>query len=352
MTGPKPSDDGFYRIPTSEQLLRLERMAEKALAHWNAQGSKISPIKYRENAVFAIQRPDGERSVLRIHRPGYRSDQHVRSEYIWMGALAGHGLPTPAPIPTVDGEPFAYVVVDGIPEARRCDVLSWIDGAPFGSVEHGASGAVETKARNYYTLGEFAARLHSFGASWSPPSDFALPAWNADSLVGEDPEWGRFWELDCLSDAQRSRIIETRDRVRQRLLDFGEAPDRYGLLHGDFLPENILVADDCAYLIDFNDAGSGWFLFEFATSLFFLQLDPDFETICKALTAGYRSVRAMPAEYEQMMPTMMMARGLSYLGWPVSRPEIDEARAFAPLLAELVIDLCNRYLADELRIPG
>jgi Ser/Thr protein kinase RdoA (MazF antagonist) len=112
------------------------------------------------------------------------------------------------------------------------------------------------------------------------------------------------------------------------------------------------MADGRAHLIDFNDAGTGWYLFEFATSLFFLQTDPDFEIICKALMAGYGSVRPVLVDYEWMMPTMMMARGLSYLGWPLSRPEIDEARELAPLLAEQVVELCNAYLADELRIPG
>jgi Ser/Thr protein kinase RdoA (MazF antagonist) len=346
------SDSDFYQRPTAEQFQRLERMAAEALPNWNAEGSKITPIKYRENAVFAIERPDGERFVLRIHRPGYRSDDQVRSEFVWMQALAGHGLLTPASLPTTGGQPFTHVSVDGVPEPRRTDMLTWIDGSPLGSIEQGAVGGTKAKARNYRTLGEIAARLHDFGASWAPPADFGLPAWDADALVGENPEWGRFWELDCLSDAQRGCVLETRDRVYERLDDFGKAPDRYGLLHGDFLPENILMADGRAHLIDFNDAGTGWYLFEFATSLFFLQTDPDFEIICKALMAGYGSVRAMPVDYERMMPTMVMARGLSYLGWPLSRPEIDEARELAPLLAEHVVELCNAYLADELRIPG
>ncbi len=342
----------FYNIPTSDQLVRLGRLAERALPLWGAQESEIAPIKYRENAVFAVRRPDGDRCVLRIHRPGYRTDGHVRSEFAWMEALATHGLPTPVALRTTNGEPFAHVAVSGVPEPRRCDVLSWVDGEPLGSIEDGATGSSEAKARNYRTLGEMAARIHDFGAKWAPPAGFGLPAWDADSLVGENPAWGRFWELDCLGEAQRAIILRARDRVRQRLNQFGQHTDRFGLLHGDLLPENILVGDAQTHLIDFNDSGTGWYLFELATSLFFLQTDPDFEGICKAMMQGYGSVRAIPVEYETMMPTLMIGRGLSYLGWTVSRPEIDDARELAPLLAELVVALSENYLAGRLRIPA
>ncbi len=346
------SSEEFYSKPTTEQLVALESMAKASLALWDAEEATITPIKYRENAVFSVARPDGERFALRIHRPGYRSDQHVRSEFMWMRALADHGLLTPAPIPTRQGEPFAYVSVDGVPEPRRCDALTWIDGSPLGSIEEGASGALDAKLDNYRTLGELAARIHEFGASWSPPPDFHLPSWDGEALVGDDPEWGRFWELECLSDPQRERILEARNRVREKLQDFGATPDRFGLLHGDFLPENVLISGDTAHLLDFNDAGTGWYLFEFATTLFFLQPDPDFARICEALMDGYRSAGATAVDYEAMMPTMMMARGLSYLGWPHSRPEIDEARMLAPFLAAQVVELCDVYLAGELHVPG
>jgi Ser/Thr protein kinase RdoA (MazF antagonist) len=239
-----------------------------------------------------------------------------------------------------------------VPQPRRCDILDWVEGVPLGSIEEGVSGSAEAKARTYYTIGTMAARIHDFGAVWSPPEGFRLPSWDGETLVGDEPAWGRFWELDCLDEAQRAVVLRTRDRVRGQLDDFGRTDDRFGLIHGDFLPENILVADDRPYLIDFNDSGTSWYLFEFATSLFFLQTDPDFETICTALMEGYRSIRPQPVGYEEMMPTLLIARGLSYLGWPHSRPEIEEARELAPLLAGWVVELCEQYLAGRFRVPG
>ncbi len=349
MTAENTSDD-FYRIPTSEQLVRLQALAERALEHWGAEGSEVRTIKYRENAVFAVTRADGERFVMRLHRPGYRTDANVRSEFAWMRGIAASGLLTPEAVPTVTGEPFAHVSAPGVPEPRRADLLSWVDGAPLGSIEEGASGDVDAKVRNYRTLGQLAARIHDLGTHWTPPADFDLPSWDRDALVGEDPEWGRFWELDCLTDAQRAVVLEARGLVRRQLDDFGTAPDRFGLLHGDCLPENVLVDGEHISLLDFNDAGYGYYSFEFATSLFFLLTDPDFETVYRAMLDGYASVRELPAEHERIMPVMIVARGLSYLGWPASRPEIDDARDLAPLLAEFVVDLCERHLAGTLSV--
>ena len=45
------------------------------------------------------------------------------------------------------------------------------------------------------------------------------------------------------------------------------------------------------------------------------------------------------------MPDMLMARGLSYLGWPAGRPEIESAREIAPFLAEDTVRLAHEYLA-------
>jgi hypothetical protein len=42
-----------------------------------------------------------------------------------------------------------------------------------------------------------------------------------------------------------------------------------------------------------------------------------------------------------------MARSLSYLGWPVGRPEMEEAQQMAPIIAAVVAGLGERYLAGD-----
>jgi aminoglycoside phosphotransferase (APT) family kinase protein len=122
--------------------------------------------------------------------------------------------------------------------------------------------------------------------------------------------------LACLSGEQLSVLTDARARVRERLEAFGKGSDRWGLLHGDFLPENVLVAADGLRLIDFDDCGDGWYVFELATGLFPLVVET--RTPCVAPTSRLPQrarARRAPARFP------IMARTLSYLGWPVGRPD-------------------------------
>ena len=338
----------FYELPVDAQVERLGALAREAVKAWGLEHARVESIKYRENAVFSVTGPSGDRAVLRVHRPGYRSDAELRSEFAWMRALAEAEIETPRCVPTREGELFALVGTPGVPEERWCDLLAWVEGQPIGSIEEGVADEGESICRTYRMLGELAARIHAFGERWSPPSDFARPAWDSEGLVGENPVFGRFWEMDVLSAGQRELIVRARDEVRQRLEAFGRAPDRYGLLHGDLLPENCLADSETIHLIDFDDSGYGWYLFELATSLFFLLPRPDYDAIWRAMLEGYRSVRALEDEHCEMMPTMLVARGLSYLGWPASRREIGLYELLAPAFAVQASEMAERYLAGEL----
>jgi Ser/Thr protein kinase RdoA (MazF antagonist) len=291
-----------------------------------------------------VRSADGERFAMRVHRPDYRTDAEIRSEIEWMGALAAAGLRTPAALPTRDGELLARARAAGVPQPRQCDLFRWVSGEPVGTLEGGVAAGREAARHSYELLGELAARVHEHGAQWKRPEGFSRPVWDADALVGEDPVFGRFWELGGL-DAERLRVLfAARDRARERLEALPRTPDRWGLLHGDFLPENILMDARGPQLIDFDDCGEGWYGFELATGLFPLLRQEIFDDVLDAYLRGYRRVRALDEEGLDALPSFLMARGLSYLGWPVGRPEMEEARSLAPLLAELITAQAQRYL--------
>ena len=131
---------GFRALPTSEQAARLADMAARALREWSLDGARIELVKYRENAVFSVRAADGSRYAMRVHRPGYRSDAHIRSEIAWMRALAEAGVRTPEVVDTRDGDVLARVEAVGVPEPRYCDLSRWIDGAQLGRLEDGVAG--------------------------------------------------------------------------------------------------------------------------------------------------------------------------------------------------------------------
>jgi len=338
---------GFYELSPAQQGERIEALARAALASWGIEPAELALLKYRENAVFRVAAGDGRRYAIRVHRAGYHNDAELESELRWMRALSEDGFDVPELVPTAGGKLFEIVAHPAVPEPRQVDLFAWIDGQPFGNVESGLEGDAESLAGTFHTIGVLAGRLHNHSARWRPPPGFTRHAWDTEGLVGERPLWGRFWELAALSLSERDLMIRARDRVRRDLSALERSPRNYGLIHADFAPENLMVDGSRVRLIDFDDAGYGWHLFEIVTTLYFHIGQPYFDAVERAMLAGYRSVRKLTAADEALLPLFYTARGFTYLGWVHTRSETETARELTPMLIELSCGVARRYLAKD-----
>jgi Ser/Thr protein kinase RdoA (MazF antagonist) len=289
---------------------------------------------------------DGRRFAIRVHRAGYHSDAELQSELQWIRALAADGFDVPELVLTSAGKLFEVVSHAEVPEPRQVDLFAWIDGHPLGSIEGGLEGDLETLVRTFHTIGVLAARLHNQSARWIPPPGFTRRAWDTEGLVGERPLWGRFWELAALSDAERALLIRARDRGRRELSTLERSPRNYGLIHSDFAPENLMVDGSRMRLIDFDDAGYGWHLFEIASPLYFHIGQPYFDVVERATLEGYRTERELTAADEALLPLFYTARGLTFLSWVHTRPETETARELTPMLIEQSCGVSRRYLGE------
>lgn len=339
----------FFQLDTDAQAQRMAELATSALPQWNLQRAELSLIKYRENAVFEVSLPDGQRFALRIHRHGYHTDDELRSELLWMHALQQVGIHVPSLVPTRDGALFFTASHDGIPGEHQIDVFEWIDGHQLGSVESGL-GENTNRADCYQTLGELAARIHNQAVNWPLPDGFQRHAWDLEGLVGDAPFWGPFWELEALTDPQRDLLLSARAKVRDQMTRYAALPEsanRYSMIHADFVAENVMVHEGDVRLIDFDDAGFGWHLFELATAVYFEYREDHYPEIWDALVAGYRRHRDLPDEQLAYMPTFLMARSFTYLGWVHTRSETETARELTPMLIELCCGIAEEYLEAE-----
>lgn len=334
---------GFFALRPEQQAARLRDAGGVGLRQWGIAGAALELIKYRENAVFCVHH-DGRRSALRIHRYGYHSDAELRSELQWMRALADSGIQVPTAIPTVSGESFISYEAPGLPGPVQMDLFEWISGEQPGSVEHGWADRAAI-AHVYRTLGELAARVHNQSSTWSAPAGFTRHAWDAEGLAGDRPFWGRFWELESASEGQRDLLARARARVFRDLARLDRSPETYSMIHADFLPENLLVEEGRVRLIDFDDAGFGWHLFELATPLYLIADEPYFAEARDALVAGYRRHRRLPDEMLEKLPLFMVARGLSYVSWVHTRRQTETARELTPMLLDSACRRADEYLS-------
>jgi len=332
-------------VSSEERLLAsLRELALSALPLWGLDCKRLELIKHRENAVYSLETNDGVLYALRVHRAGYHSDAALRSEARWMSALQDAGVSAPELIPRSSGESFAVVQHPNVAEACQVDILAWVDGDQLGSVEEGLGDNTAEIERIYSTIGHSAARIHQHSSAWALPQDFVRHAWDYEGLVGDNPFWGRFWELEALTPAQRDLVTRARDRVREELGAMDKSASVYGMIHADLVPENLLVDGDIVQLIDFDDAGFGWYMFELATALYFIQDDPNYSIALEALLSSYQAERVLSEEALNTLPLFMLARSFTYLGWVHTRPDAEAAAELTPMLVGMCCDLAEAYL--------
>ncbi|MDQ2090772.1 phosphotransferase enzyme family protein [Marimonas arenosa] len=281
-------------------------IAQEAARLWGFDGARVRLAARRENVVFRVATGAGD-FALRLHRPGYRSDDELASELDWMHVLAAGGLDVPDPVARPEG---GYLATVG---EHQVDVLSWVPGAPLGRA--GELAGVGDRAVFCRRLGAVMARMHDISDAWERPAAFTRPAWDRDGLLGEAPLWGRFWEHPHLKPAERvllERVRAAAGPVLARL----EAGADYGLIHADLLSENMLRDGDRVFLIDFDDGGWGFRDFDLATFLLRFEDAPDYPELRRALCEGY-AVRRQVRQDE--LDLFLLLRALTYPGWIADR---------------------------------
>ena len=333
----------FLALDPQQQVAAMTAVAQAALRRWDRSFDRITLIKYRENAVFELGAADGQRFALRVHRSGYHTDQELISELQWMSALAGSSFDVPAVVPATDGSLFVKATAPGVPGLLQVDMLGWLAGEAIGSIETGFACSADELGGLYHQVGRLTARLHDHAERWPLPAGFSRHAWDARGLLGPNPFWGEFRDLPALS-AHLPLIEAACVKARIDLGRLGHTPGNYGLIHADLVPENIMRAGDRLMLIDFDDVGYGWHMFELATALFWLTDRPDYQIISEGLLAGYRSVRQLSSAQWQQLPLFLYLRSLTYLGWVQTRSETETARELTPMMVEKAVLSANDYL--------
>jgi Ser/Thr protein kinase RdoA (MazF antagonist) len=297
--------------------------ARAALAAFPIDSDRVELVAVSENVTFRVgDRRDGADYVLRLHRPGYHTDAALNAERIWTRALAEAGVAVPIPVLARDGRDYVSVAVEALGERRQAGVTRWVEGEILSDrLEHTDEAAV--LARWFGQLGGLVARMHNQSSAWRPPPDFTRHAVDRDGLMGEAPFWGPFWDHPVFSPYERRLVLATRDRIREAMDRYGQGADRFGVIHADLHPGNVLVAGDGLTVIDFDDAAFGWHMYDIAVALFFQRGSPHFPAIRDAFLAGYRAHRPLDETALAMLPTFLLTRALAQIGWLGQRPEID-----------------------------
>ena len=301
--------------------------AEVALQYFPIEVATLTPVSLSENVTFRVTDVKGGDYALRLHRPGYNSLRELESERQWCASLACSGLPLQNAVKSRAGDHFVVVDIPLRAERRHAGITSWLPGVLLGEhIETVRAG--QARADLFCAMGRLAATLHNQSEAWTPPAGFVRPRLDLEGLLGENPRWGRFWEHCALDQGEQTLLLEARRQLRVLLQSYGTPSRAFGLIHADLHPDNIVIEGDSMGLIDFDDCAFGWHLYDLASALIEYSDDEDFGELRRALLAGYRERRTLPAADERLLATFLLLRGMALVGWFHQRPEHGDSSFF------------------------
>ncbi len=298
------------------QVGRLRALARAALPAWGLAGAELRLLGHGENTTFEVRAPRG-RFMLRVARPGYRTDAELASEVVFLEHLAARwdGGQAPRPVRTDAGEAFVWAEAPGVAEPRRCMLFGWLGGRMcWKSLD-------EAKMR---ALGVAQASLHDVLGGFDPGDGFTRPRGTAAG--GYPVGWWR--EVDDF-DAPLLETIETAHALAHPIYESLMATDgAYGLIHMDMHPWNVLFgAGNSVAIIDFDDAMVAPLIMDVVVVAESTEQHPNAPALFEAFVEGYRLERALPQEWIDVIPALLAQFYVNGLAWLRGRREIPKLRA-------------------------
>lgn len=308
----------------------LNPIATQVAAPWDPTPESVRFV--RSSANFVYQALVGERPAFLRFASGHERDRaELEREVAIVHALAAAGVAVPSPLRSSTG---SYV------ESIRTD-LGLFHAAVFTALEGRVYEAEELSADACGQWGRSLARLHG-----------ELRALRSDLHVGV-PGWRE--RLDaCRRAVERHPLLSREfDHLKTELAAIPAEPATFGLIHGDFQPDNLVWGPDRIGVLDFGDVARHWYAADIAIGLADLDAVPPADLPggilhnprTHAFIAGYRSVREIRQEEIDRIPTFLrLHRLLLHCG--LIRTLDQQAGPGVPAWMESLIERLSARLAE------
>jgi Ser/Thr protein kinase RdoA (MazF antagonist) len=314
-----------------------QKLVEQSISLWDLpKDCSVKLINQSENMTYLLESSGEFKAILRVHREDYHTERAIECELEWIDALASSNTVV---------VPGHYMGKNG--KAIQTGIIKEISSTRFMVLFHFVHGSQPDESGNllipFEELGEIAARTHLHSIDWDKPDNFQRVVWDDDAVFGENKTWGDWRDAPEVDDKCLNVLNRVEKVVKDRLNYFGKSKNKFGLIHADMRLANLLVDKNGTKLIDFDDCGSGWFLYDFASAISFIEDDPRIPELKKAWIKGYRKIRELSVQDELEIETLIMLRRFALLAWIGSHMESPEAQSLAPGFAKVTTELGLSY---------
>ena len=176
--------------------------------------------------------------------------------------------------------------------------------------------------------GSVMARLHNHAAQWDVPPGFVRIRWDAETFFGDTMVYGGInaaavWDL--LPAALRRRFDQVAARMERVMTRLGDDGSQAGLIHADLHLDNALFWRDEVRVIDFDDCGFGYWLYDIAVALWELRDRDDYAQFRAALIEGYTRHRPLPPGGLAHLDDFIATRDVAFALWFTGTAQVSPA---------------------------
>ncbi|KRM04595.1 hypothetical protein FC89_GL002284 [Liquorilactobacillus ghanensis DSM 18630] len=344
----------FNLLSFPDKLNHLKQVAEKAKQLWGYPAdAKVKLLNFTENATFSLQAAGLPKVILRVHRLEYATFNNIQTELTWILNLKQQTrLSLALPRKSQNGHYIEAIETPNLAEKRYVVCFEYAPGsAPIDSSDTNEdlepivkickkipncftfplfklAASLEIKFSNhkksdltvedrqlYQKIGEIAATLHLTAQKWQQPAFYERMEWNFSGTFGQN---NNFYGVSYHTGHWlHSKDIRTLDRcvelMQKRLAIYGKDRNRYGMIHSDLRTANLLKNGQKITVLDFDDCGQGWFMYDLASAVTLMEHRPDIEEIIAELLRGYQQVRTITKQDKDELWTFIMMRRIGLL---------------------------------------
>jgi len=296
----------FAALTQQEQIARIELLGREALREFGVEPTGMTSLFHGENTTYKVESPQGD-FCLRVCRPGYQSDSNILSEIEFLTALKHASFPVPEPYQ----DRVVKASVPEVPEARNCVLLRWQEGK-FCREGYSIAQAA--------AVGKLMAELHNFSSQWVLPEGFdrqQLHGWAFDHV----PQPALAVRQDSIDPEDFDLLVQVDQEARDLLNRLPRDAANFGLIHADLHQGNVLFDGDEIHVIDFDDLGYGFWLYDFSAALCFMVEEDEYPQVRDALLNGYSKVRPLPPGTEELLPAFIRLRAAGIANWILNRTD-------------------------------
>lgn len=304
-----------------DQLTRLGRIRRcrkivlKSLEYYDIKIKSLMFLDEASNIFFKLVDENNDKFAVKISQDLNSNMDDSDVEMFFLSILnrkSEHNVPKP--VANKHHDFITYMETPFDHNKRRVVVYEWMDGKSFYKFE---------TSERFVTIGKLLAKLHQemkkadFPETLNPKKMDRVLYFPTDDI---------FYKMEANKHKVTDEIIHLfdcaipyLDEKMKQLYD-----KKTFLIHGDLNPWNIRINHQEIHFIDFEDACLGHEIHDIAILLYFYQYDDNYEVYKAALLRGYKSVRNIEINEDDLL-TLMMARRVNLMNYFIAvRTELKD----------------------------